>query len=202
MKIYFLTFTLIFLVNCSTNQTKNLYTPQAFDYWSYRNYLDNEDIILSKNIIDNLKPIHFNDLRKNINHQNSSYFELKRKHIFNTDSDSDIRIQMLYVIEGTNNQQFVGYISKLEDTSVEDIYIIFNTIDSKVKSIFVSHESTYNGFGSEDLEVTYKGENLYELKVNSVSDAGARFFEHINCFIITDQGYIFKPVDCKNKKVK
>ncbi len=197
---------LLFYVSCTTNKTNKLFSEnKAFEYWMYRNHGDYDTIFFEKDGLNDLDNINFNDFHKLINMNVSNYksieLEFKVKDFFNKDDTSNLKVHILHEINNPTQKQYLGYIHNLEKTSIKNIYLIFNVIDNRVKSSFVAHLSLDNGFGSETQMVTFKSDNNYELMVSGWADGGGKF-EHLNCFKITEEGFIDTSVECKKGSKK
>ncbi len=196
----------VFLVSCETNKTQQIHPLYpGYEYLVYHNYSESDPIYFDKKVFNGLKKISFNDFHNVINQNtdisNLNRISLKNNDLFYRNNDSFIDVYILGEINDSNIQQYLGF-SKLNFYSGDvERFIIFNIVDNKIQSSFIVYSSFDTGFGYETRMVTFKGDNNYELMVSGWADAGGKF-EHLNCFKITEEGFIDTSVECKKGSKK
>ncbi len=196
----------VFLVSCKTNKIQQISLPYpGYEYLIYHNYSENDSINFNKESFNNLDKIDFNDfhsmINKNITVSDSNTMLLKRNNIFHGNDESLIKVYFLNEINNPKTKQYLGYFKRkiFSEQAEIETFIIFNIVNDKVKSSFIIYYYFYDGFGSETRKVTFTGDNNYELMVSGWADAGGKF-EHLNCFKITEEGFIDTSVECKKGK--
>ncbi len=183
--------------NCTNLKMKKHIFPKI-EYLIYHNYTESDSVYINQEKFERLDKIDFNDFHKllNKNVDISKSIELRTKHLFNADDDSEINIYFLYKINHPTQEQYLGYIYGLNKTFLKDIYVIFNVTNNKVESFFVVHLSEDSGFGSQTHLVRCINHNKYELTVSGFSDSGGAF-KNLNCFTISDKGFVMVyPTPC------
>jgi hypothetical protein len=195
MRIFFLALSLLFLINCSTIKTKRIFhDDRAWEHWVFRNYTDQDTILIDENVFKNLDIINFNEILKNNKNSKSFFIDYKRKNILEKDANSEIQIEILYEIKNADIKQYLGYVPHLENSFAKNMYIIFNVVNNRITSSFAAHLTSENGFRSEIQNVKYIGNNIYELTIINWEDVGK--FSHISCFTITKEGFINLSIKC------
>ncbi len=195
MKNYGFFMVMILLLNQSCFSLRNNRPPYSLDYLVYKNYKENEiNIDFSKMTVSNEEQFESFFAKESYTLKKDSFLiQLPAKQLYYRESDEILNIYIVNKSLQSWGEQYLGYIDRSYKTTSR-FFIMFNVVNNSIKSSYIIYSSVSSGFGSEKHMVTNKGNNLYQLEVEGISDSADRrgnFDYYAYCqFIINEEGYI------------